>query len=363
MNILIEALGIHQYGGGRTATLNLLRNLTTIDARNRYRVLLTRPEPSLLARNLQQVILPVENRFIARILAQMILPVVERDCELIHFAKNLGLMTQRPTLVTIYDLTTLIYPELVPKTDAWYWRRIQPRSLKQARRVIAISEDTAQDVRTHFGVDPAKISVIYPSIARRFQPPTPRVVAETRQQYGIPQDYVLHVGRMDRKNNIGALIRAFEQVSYSGSLIIIGQLYAKSPAQGLDALVKSLGLSGRVIFPGTLPDEALPALYRGAQAVVMPSLHEGFGLVAAEAMACGAALIAGRVGALPEITAGAAMLVNEPDAAQLAEALAKILQDPQRSEVLRNLAIEIGARYRTTEDARQTLALYEQIAA
>ena len=363
MRILIEALGIHNYGGGRTATLNLLQNLLAIDPHNRYRVLLTRPEPGLLARNLQQIILPVENRFLARILAQVSLPIISRGCNGIHFAKNLGLMTRKPSLVTLYDLTTLLHPELVPRIDAWYWRRIQPLTLKKARRVIAISRATAQDAQTHFGLDPAKISVIYPSVGARFQPATPEQIAEIRQHYSLPREYVLHVGRMDRKNNIGALIHAFAQSRYRGALVIVGQEYAKTPARGLGEMIETLELTGRVHFTGALPDEALPMLYSGAQAVVMPSLHEGFGLVAAEAMACGAALIAGRVGALPEVTAGAAMLVDEPNAIQITEALDELLDNPARLAALQQAAIEVGAHYRNVNDARQTLALYEQIAA
>ena len=363
MRILIEALGIHNYGGGRTATLNLLHNLLAIDPHNQYRVLLTRPEPGLLARNLQQIILPVENRFLARILAQVILPSVSRGCDGIHFVKNLGLITRKPSLVTLYDLTTLLHPELVPQIDEWYWRRIQPLTLEKARRVIAISRATARDAQTCFGLDSAKISVIYPSVGARFQPAIPQQIAETRRRYGIPREYVLHVGRIDRKNNIGVLIHAFAQSRCRGALIIVGQEYAKTPARGLGELIETLELTGRVLFTGALPDEALPALYSGAQAVVMPSLHEGFGLVAAEAMACGAALIAGRVSALPEVTDGAALLVDEPDAPQIAEALDALLENPAQLAVLRQAAIEVGARYRNVNDAQQTLALYEQIAA
>lgn len=363
MRILIEALGIHNYGGGRTATLNLLRNLLAIDAHNQYRALLTRPEPGLLARNLQQIILPVENRFLARILAQSALPIASRGCEGIHFAKNLGLMTRKPSLVTLYDLTTLLHPELAPRIDEWYWRRIQPLTLKKARRVIAISRTTAQDALTHFELHPAKISVIHPSVGARFRPAPPKRIAEILRRYGLPREYVLHVGRMDRKNNIGALIHAFAQSRCRGALVIIGQVYAKTPACGLDEMIEALELAGRVHFAGALPDEALPALYSGAQAVVMPSLHEGFGLVAAEAMACGAALIAGRVGALPEIAAGGAWLVDEPNPAQLAAALDELQGNLQRATTLRQAAIEVGARYRNLDDARQTLALYEEIMA
>jgi len=366
--IAIEALGIHDYGGGRTATLNLLGNLLALDRENHYLVILSQPEPGLLARNLQQMIAPTKNRFLMRAWAQAILPFKLRQYDLVHFVKNLGVFGLRiPTIVTMYDLTTLIHPELFPRSDIWYWRHIQKNTLRRANQVIAISETTRQDVRTHFGVDPAKISLIYPSIHPRFRPSPIERIAETRGRYNLPERYLLHVGRIDRKNNLRLLIEAFAHYtwlldqSYRGALVIVGGQYPKSPDLSLDPAVERLALRDRVIFTGRVPDADLPALYSGAQAAVIPSHHEGFCLVAAEAMACGTPLIANPAGAIPEVTGDAAWLLDEPAVESLASAMCEVLSNEILGARMREAGIERARRYQNKDDAWLTLQLYRNV--
>lgn len=130
--IAIEALGIHDFGGGRTATLMLLEALFAIDTENQYLVILSQYEPSLasVSGNVRQWIAPFKNRFMLRIWAQLLIPFVTRRYDLVHFAKNLGVFgLTSPNIVTIYDMTTLVHPELFPYFDVWYWQHIQKRTL------------------------------------------------------------------------------------------------------------------------------------------------------------------------------------------------------------------------------------------
>ncbi len=368
MRIAIEALGIHDYGGGRTATLNLLRNLLAIDQDNQYLAILSAPEPQLVARNLQQLIAPTTNRFLMRAWAQLVLPIRLRHYDLIHFAKNLTVFGMPiPTVVTIYDMTTLIYPDLLPKIDIWYWRWIQKYALRRADQVIAISATTKQDVQTYLGIDPGKIRLIYPSIQPRFQPANEEQVAQTRTRYGLSEKFILHVGRIDRKNNLGLLIEAFAELiqsvmpEYNGVLVIAGGEYAKSPDKSLTKIIKRRKLSERIIFTGRVPDSDLPALYSGAQLAVITSLHEGFGLVAIEAMACGTPLIANCTGALPEVTGEAALLLNEPDPQKLAAAMAQVLNDDKLRAQLIEAGFAQARAYQNQADAHQTLQLYRDV--
>ncbi len=368
MRIAIEALGIHDYGGGRTATLNLLRNLLAIDRDNQYLAILSAPEPQLVARNLQQLIAPTKNRFLMRAWAQLVLPIHLRHYDVIHFAKNLTSFGMPiPTVVTIYDMTTLIFPELLPKIDVWYWRWIQRYALRKVAQVIAISTTTKQDVQTYLGVDPGKIRLIYPSIQPRFQPATEELIAQTRTRYGLPGKYILHVGRIDRKNNLGLLIEAFTKLiqsdmpKYDGVLVIAGGEYAKSPDKSLAGIIARHNLSERIIFTGRVPDSDLPALYSGAQLAVMTSLHEGFGLVAVEAMACGTPLIANRTGALPEVTGEAALLLNEPDPQKLATAMAQVLNEDKLRAQLCKAGLAQARTYQNQADAHLTLQVYENV--
>ncbi len=172
MRIAIEALGIQDYGGGRSATLNLLEPLLQIDKHSEYRIILSKYEPSLETNsgNVHQIIAPVKNRFASRIWAQTYIPSATRDCDLIHFTKNLSVFgINIPKIVTIYDLTTIIHPELFPKFDVWYWNTILRRNLQTTDQISAISNTTARDIEFLYKVSPERINVIYPGISPLFR--------------------------------------------------------------------------------------------------------------------------------------------------------------------------------------------------
>lgn len=370
MNIAIEALGIHAYGGGRTATLTLLEALFRLDAENRYLVFLSQPEPSLAAPagNVRQWVAPVKNRFLMRAWAQLVLPWATRGCDLAHFSKNLGVFgVPAPTVVTMYDLTTLIHPELFPRLDVWYWRHVQKRTLQRAARVIAISETTARDLARFYGLPCERIRVIYPACAPHFRPASPEEMRLARQRYGLPERYLIHVGRLDRKKNLAHLVRAFDRMrrssGFDGQLVLVGEEYEKSLDLSLRPTIAALGLQERVAFTGTVPDRDLPALYSGALAAVFTSLHEGFGLAPLEAMACGAPLVAYRAGALGEVAGEGALILDAPDEEAFAEALARVIQDERLRQELRARGLARAERFHGERTARQTLQLYQEVAA
>jgi glycosyltransferase involved in cell wall biosynthesis len=369
MKVAIEALGIHTYGGGRTATLSLLEALFALDSGNQYLVFLTRPEPGLEtpAGNVQQHIVPIQNRFLARVWAQLFLPGIVRSCDLVHFAKNLGVFgLSQPSVVTIYDLTTLIHPEIFPRSDVWYWKTVQRRTLKGAERVIAISETTARDLYRYYDLSPDRVRVVYPAIADHFRPAGPGEVKRIRQDYRLPEEYILHVGRIDRKKNLTTLVRAFalfrDRLPFRGKLVLAGTEYLKARDLELHPAIAELGLQDEVIFTGTVPDLDLPAIYSGALATVFPTLHEGFGLAPVEAMACGSPLIAHRAGALQEAAGEAALLLEDPGVEAIAQALCQVAGDSALQEQLRARGLARAAHFSRSESARQTLAVYHEAA-
>lgn len=368
MKVLIEALGIHDYGGGRTATLNLLRHLLSLDKETAYRLVLTRPEPGLRATNLRQIILPLRNRFLARLGAQALVPLLARGSDVVHCAKNLGLLAlPAPQIITVYDVSPLLQPALYPRSDVWYWRRVQPFMLRRAAAVIAISQNTARELRHCYpDLPPERAQVIYPSIGARFRPAPAETIAALQQTYRLPENYLLFVGRFDRKNNPALAVEAFARYlkahpEFVGVLVLVGRYYPKSPAGDLTAAIRAHGLEHRVRHIEPLPDEDLPALYSGARAVLLPSHHEGFGLVAAEALACGAPLIASRVGALPEVVGEAALLVDDLTPQAFAQAIETVLHDSHLRAFLRNAGPQQVRRFQNDRDAQETLLLYRRV--
>lgn len=366
MRIAIEALGIHFYGGGRTATINLLKALFALDTRNEYLLFLSQPEPDLMAPHVRQHIAPVKNRFAMRLWAQAMLPRLTRSCDLVHFVKNLGVFGLKvPFVVTVYDMTTLLYPELFPKLDVWYWRTIEKRTLWDAAKVIAISHQTARDIHHFYGLPFDRIEVIYPACGRHFQPASPEDIARVRQAYRLPETYVLHVGRIDPKKNIPLLIEAFarfrQQTGFPGTLVLVGEQYKKKPDLSIYEKITSLQLNDVVQLLGPVPDQDLPAIYSGATVAALPSVHEGFGLVALEALSCGTPLIVNQAGAVTEVVADAALIMEESTPECLAQLLEHVWHSPDIRESLRLAGLKRAQSFSWEKMAQQTLAVYEAV--
>ncbi|MGQ0601016.1 MAG: glycosyltransferase family 4 protein [Anaerolineales bacterium] len=348
--------------------MNWLQALFTMDQWNDYLLILSQPEPSLQHPNVRQWVTPMRNRLAMRVWAQTFLPGALSKYDIVHFAKNLGVFGI-PTrmVVTVYDLTPLIYPQLFPATDVWYWRTVQKRMLRDARRIVSISQTTADDLVRFYDIAPGHICVIYPSCARHFRPASPEHIARVRQQYGLASDYILHVGHIDRKKNLPILVQAFArlrlQTHFGGQLVLVGEVYPKSPEPLLHQLITDRGLEKHIVFTGAVPDEAMPAVYSGATLLAYPSQHEGFGLVALEAMACGTPVVATRAGALAEVVGEAALVLDAATVDGLAEALREVVGSSHLREQMRANGLKRAQHFHWHTSGAQTLQLYEEISA
>lgn len=366
--IAVDALGIHYPGGGRTATLNTFEGILELDTQNQFVFFLTQPEASLKRVNRDdfQVISPTRNRFLVRIWAQFAIPYHARESALLHFAKNLGVFfTPCPYIVTVYDLTTLLYPHLFPAFDVWYWRTLERITLQNAARVIAISHNTARDLKRFYDLPDDKIRVIHPAIGDHFRPVPDHQARAILYKYHLRDDYFIHVGRIDRKKNLTMLVRAYHRFKLNTSLptklVFVGQVYPKSPDSELIPTINALGLRDEIIFTGRVPDQDLPALYSQAQATLFPSIHEGFGLAPIEAMACGSPVIAHKAGAFAEAAGDAALIIDNIDEEKLAEGMTIMRENIKlRKEYAAN-GLERAGLFRKEITARKTLDLYREI--
>jgi glycosyltransferase involved in cell wall biosynthesis len=238
-------------------------------------------------------------------------------------------------------------------------RLLLPGALRRAARVIAVSEATRAELLARYRLPAEKVHVVPEAAAPHFAPPPPAEIARVRARYRLAGPYVLFVGLLEPKKNLGALLAAVARCRASGGwgaarLALAGEA---GWGDGLPAHVSRLGLDDAVSFLGPVPDGELPALYAGAEAFVFPSLWEGFGLPVLEAMAAGAPVVASRRGALPEV-AGDAAVLTEPEPAPLAEALARVLGDAGLRERLRAAGLERARAFSWQRTAAETLAVY-----
>ena len=200
-----------------------------------------------------------------------------------------------------------------------------------------------QDLVAHYGVQPEKIRVAYPGFDADLAPVTdPAALADVKRRYGIKGDYFIHIGTLQPRKNLARLVEAFSAIPSDAQIQLVlagkkGWLY-----DDLFHQVRSLGLEGRVLFPGYVDDGDKVALLSGAIAYVFPSLYEGFGFPALEAQACDTPLICAHSSSLPEVAGDGALQVDPLDVEGLTRALTRLLQD----ETLRAELIARGRRNR-----------------
>jgi glycosyltransferase involved in cell wall biosynthesis len=279
--------------------------------------------------------------------------------------KNLGVFgLHQPTVVTMYDLTTLVHPELLPRLDVWYWQTVQKWTLQQARRIIAISENTARDIEKFYAIPAGRIDVIYPACATNFRPAGVEEIHRVRARYGLAEQYILHLGRLDRKKNAAQLVLAYatlrQLTGYSGKLVFVGEEYSKGVDHQLYAVIRECGMGEFTQFTGAVPDADLPAVVSGAQVAVMTSLHEGFGIVALEAMACGVPTVVNRAGAVHEVVGDAGIVLEGRAVDDLAHALVMVTQQPQAAAWMSRRGLAQARQFDWDTAARATLRTYEK---
>ena len=372
MRIVIEALGINRPGGGRTASMNLLKPLLGLDDRNQYLILLSAPEPELEGNpRATQHIIPVRSRFLSRVYLQAVLPTLCRRfrADVVHFLKNQAAFTTGTrSVVTVYDLTTLRHPEAYPLVDVWYWRHVLPRQYRRADRLVAISSATAADLKSWYQLPQSRIGVIHCGYDPAYRVAERQEVVQALRTYQLEGTaYFLHVGNLSLKKNLGVAVEAvLDFRNRTGSpavLALAGQAYSKGHDTRFFSLLDRAEAASAVRLLGHVPQPQLQALYSGATAFVFPSLHEGFGLAPLEAMACGAPVIAHGGAAVREIVGDAGLLIDSASAVdQWSRALETVAGDPTLQQRMRAAGLLRATHFTGERAVRQTLALYDELA-
>jgi len=271
-----------------------------------------------------------------------------------------------PTAVTIYDLIPELHPGHYSRRVVALFRLLTRLALKSARRVIAISETTRQDLLRRYRL-PAEKSVVIPLAAHaRFRPQARQAEAAVRRKYDLPQRYALHVGANKPHKNHRCLLSAWAALrdTRAGAGADIGLVLAGpwSPRYDMpQERVQQLGLGPSVRLLGEVPVEDLPPLYSAAQCLVFPSLYEGFGLPVVEAMACGTAVLHADLSCLNEITGGAGLRFDPTRALDIKVALERILEDGKLREELRDSGLLRAREFTWRATAERTLRVYREV--
>lgn len=271
---------------------------------------------------------------------------------------NTGPLAVGRQVCTIHDLIPIDHPEWFNRRfSAWYeW--LLPRLAKKIQHIIADSQFTKQRIVERLGVKPEKVTVIPLGVDKRFSPRTPEEIQAVRRSLGIKAPaYMLYVGSLEPRKNLGRLLQAWARVQPSlGGEVELVVAGAKGSSRVFES-VRLDPLPPGVQFTGYVSDEQLPCLYAGAVALVYPSLYEGFGLPPLEAMACGTPVVTSNGTSLPEVAADAAVLVDPEDVESIAEGIRRVVSSSDLRDNLRRLGLERASRATWERTAERTLQL------
>ena len=248
---------------------------------------------------------------------QTILPLHAARAELVYSPANLAPVVSRRNVLVLHDLAALRHPEAYSRVYVRYQRLMLPALARRARLLLTVSEFSKAELVELLGLEPAEVLVIPEGVGEEFVPHDEAQTQPVRARYGLDRPYVLTLGTVSARKNLGVLAPATRALKERGiDLVLAGS--DRGYLRGSEAALRRLGY---------IADEHLPGLYAGALALVLPSRYEGFGLPCLEAMACGTPVVAARSGALPETVGDAGLLVDPGDGDGFATALLGLADD------------------------------------
>jgi len=273
------------------------------------------------------------------------------------------LMSSCPAVITVHDLIFDRYPDYMP----WSWSRPYYRWLmrwgtRRARRIITVSLATARELACYYKVPQNKIAAISEGAATEFRRVTDQNGLQAiRDRYGLERPFVLSVGTRRPHKNLARLVTALARTGAYAThdLVFAGPTDSRFPDEARQAAL-ALKLDGAVRFLEWVPEADLPGLYTLADLFVMPSLVEGFGLPALEAMACGTPVVASNISSLPEVVQNAGVLVDPLDIDALAAALQALLSDPTKRQRMAEAGLRRAEAFAWPQVAGQVLQAFDE---
>jgi glycosyltransferase involved in cell wall biosynthesis len=348
------------------AASKLARELLRLDRESTYTLFFSgevHPDFRDLPANAQVTVIPIREEFLAKQIFLGFLCNASR-LDVIHFpAFPPPLACSRPFIWTLHDATPWLYPDTMDLKGRLYFRWIGGCAARNSRLLVTDSEDAKDKIRQALGLPDEKVRVVRLGVDASFR----RIIdadllAAVRARYGLPARFILIVGTREPRKNLPALVQAYRRMCKANQtelgLVIVGRT-------GWNSGVADSSLrdgSEQIIVTGFVPHSDLIALYSLAEAFVLPSLYEGFGLPPLEAMACGCPVIVSDRGSLPEVVGDAAVLIDPESQDSMIEAIRLLENNRSLREELTKRGMERVKGFSWQIAASKTLDLYHEAA-
>jgi len=263
-------------------------------------------------------------------------------------------------VTTFHDLSFISFPEFFSwRRNFWHQMEMRPRWQSQfSDRIIAVSESTKNDLVKIYNVDPVKIDVVYSGLSTEIKRPGDDLLSQFRSEHNIPENFILSLGKLEPRKNVGSLIEAFNILKRKSGfsnlhLVIVGSrgwLY-----EDIFKKINSSPFRNQIILKDHIKDEERRFYYSLASVFVYPSFFEGFGFPPLEAMACGTATITAHSSSLPEVMGGASIMINPNNINELASSIYAILLDNNLKTKILNKGLKQASRFNWSKTAEETL--------
>ncbi|MFZ1655171.1 MAG: glycosyltransferase family 1 protein [Candidatus Moraniibacteriota bacterium] len=273
-------------------------------------------------------------------------------------------------IVTAHDLSFEFFPELFSwKQRLWHFAVNFRSLLRRADTIVAVSASTADDLVTRYGISAAKVQVIHSGIDARFVPMDRNDLSllAVQERYHLPYKFILYLGTIEPRKNLGALLSAFEafhREAVGEEMSRYELVLAGRPGWSYTELFQSIDQSpvrDKIRLIGYVEDADKPALYNLASVFVYPSFYEGFGFPPLEALACGVPVIASHSASLPEVIGEAGVLIDPYRPDEILQAFRGVLGDKQYQAKLRERALARRSDFTWERSGRAFLDLLDQL--
>lgn len=333
---------------------NLVENLKKVDGKHEY----------FLARPQSEVDFSTPQRFVWD---QFRFPGIasRASCDLLHQpCFSAPFIFGGAVVVTIHDIISILFPQNIPFASRMFYSKWMPFSYSKARQIISISESTKRDIVRVLKIPSRNITVIHNGYDARLESRvSSSELARVAKKYNLPRDYLLHIGTLEPRKNLGFLIDAFHEVikdkkNSNLNLVITGKkgwYY-----NGLFEKVEKFDLGDRVVFTGYIDEADKKAIYQGARIFTFPSLYEGFGLPPLEAMASGIPVISSNTSSMPEVLGDAGILISPKNKSAWVEAITKVNNNEKFYNEMKKKNEEQIQKFDWGVTARRTVEVYEK---
>jgi len=369
MNILSEIGWSHKPGGAIRVATNGIFQMAKLTPHHKFFVLSSRRHPNLTLPNIFQtelnapILIPqvIWDQFLFPHLAVSI-SINKIKPDVVYFTNNIiSYKCNRPIVVLIHDMTPFILPDHFQRLHGIYQRTYFKLAVKRAKKIITVSKNSKKDICEILNVPTSKVTVAYPAanfsscVEKEFSEPDPF------QKFNIDKPFILYVGAIHPRKNVDRLIKSFVKLKKQKKML--HQLVIAGPTRwmqnGIIESIENSKFQREIKHIGAISDQEIKLLYVRCSVFVYPSLYEGFGLPVLEAMSLGAPVVTSNTSSLPEVAGDAAELVDPKSEDEIAEAIWKIIDNPDYAKILRQKGLDNARKFSWAEHGRKVLSVIE----